>query len=674
MSHKRKKSTPADTATLGNDTLLDLLEKMILIRRFEQRAKELFEEGKIRGTAHPCVGQEAVAVGACAALDPDDYIVSHHRGHGHCVARGASIDRMMAELLGRDDGYCHGLGGSMHIAALDLNILGANGIVGAGMGLGTGAALSAHLRQSDQVVLIFFGDGASNEGIFHESLNLAAVKRLPVIFLCENNQYALTTSIHDSTAGADISARAAGYDIPGMKIDGNDVKIVYKTVLDATHRARQGEGPTLIEALTYRWEDHSMRANFPSYRSEDEVRQWQNKDPIDRLAKSLLENGLLSFEDLDKIKLKVNDVIEEAVAFAEKSAEPSSELLETCVYAPFSSPSEPGEGKANGRSLTYAEALREAMSQQMEQDPSVFVLGEDVGKTGGIFGVTRGLRERFGSNRLLDTPISEGAIAGAGVGAAITGMRPIVEIQIFDFVTLMMDMIANQAAKFRFMLGGQPTVPIVFRGPQGGGLRLAAQHSQSLEAWFTHIPGLIVVAPSTPYDAKGLLAASIQNDNPVVFLEHKRLYLAEPGPVPEDPYLIPLGKADIKKPGKDVTVVATLYMVDVALSAAQRLSQEGIDVEVIDPRTLNPLDLDTILTSVRKTNRLVVVHEACVRGGFGAEVAAQVQEKGFDYLDAPIARVGAMDAPIPYNHQLEGLVIPGQEQIIEAVRSVCYRS
>ncbi len=430
----------------------------------------------------------------------------------------------------------------------------------------------------------------------------------------------------------------------------------------------------MIEALTYRWEDHSMRASFSAYRTEDEVREWQNKDPIDRLAKSLIEKGLLSSEDLDKIKLKVNDAIEEAVAFAEKSAEPSAELFETCVYAPFSSPPEPGESKANGRSLTYTEALREAISQQMEQDPSVFVIGEDVGKTGGIFGVTRGLRDRFDSNRLLDTPISEGVIAGAGVGAAITGMRPIVEVQIFDFVTLMMDMIANQAAKFRFMLGGQPTVPVVFRGPLGGGLRLAAQHSQSLEAWFTHIPGLIVVAPSTPYDAKGLLAASIQNDNPVVFLEHKRLYLAEPGPVPEDPYLIPLGKADIKKTGKDVTVVATLYMVDVALSAAQRLSQEGIDVEVIDPRTLNPLDLDTILTSVRKTNRLVVVHEACVRGGFGAEVAAQVQEKGFDYLDAPIARVGAMDAPIPYNHQLEGLVIPEQEQIIEAVRSVCYRS
>jgi len=673
MSHKRK-NTPPNAAPLGNDRLLDLLENMILIRRFEQRAKQLFEEGKLRGTAHPCVGQEAVASGACAALEPNDYIVSHHRGHGHCVARGASIDRMMAELLGRNDGYCRGLGGSMHIAALDLNILGANGIVGAGMGLGTGAALSAHLRQSDQVVLIFFGDGASNEGIFHESLNLAAVKHLPVIFLCENNQYGLTTSIHDSTAGANISARAAGYDVPGVQIDGNDVEVVYKTVLNATHRARQGQGPTLIEALTYRWEDHSMRASFSAYRTEDEVRQWQNKDPIDRLTKSLLENGLLSFENLDKIKLKVNDAIEEAVVFAERSAEPSAELLETCVYAPFSSPPEPGESKANGRSITYTEALREAMSQQMEQDPSVFVIGEDVGKTGGIFGVTRGLRDRFGSNRLLDTPISEGVIAGAGVGAAITGMRPIVEVQIFDFVTLMMDMIANQAAKFRFMLGGQPTVPIVFRGPQGGGLRLAAQHSQSLEAWFTHIPGLVVVAPSTPYDAKGLLAASIQNDNPVVFLEHKRLYLAQPAPVPEAPYLIPLGKADIKKTGTDVTVVATLYMVEVALSAAQRLSQEGIDVEVIDPRTLNPLDLNTILTSVRKTNRLVVAHEASVRGGFGAEVAAQVQEKGFDYLDAPIARVGALDAPIPYNHNLEGLVIPGQEQIIEAVRSVCYRS
>jgi len=443
MSQKKKRDkgeiAPLVRVPLDTGTLSTFLESMILIRRFEQRAKELFQEGKLKGTAHPCIGQEAVAVGACAALEPSDYIVSHHRGHGHCLARGASIDRMMAELLGRDSGYCRGLGGSMHIAALELNILGANGIVGAGMGLGTGAALSAHLRQSGQIVLIFFGDGASNEGIFHESLNLAAVKRLPVIFLCENNQYGLPTSIHDATAGADVSARAAGYDIPGVRVDGNDVMAVYEAVLTATHRARQGAGPTLIEALTYRWEDHSMRASLSSYRTQDEVRQWQSRDPIERLAKELLKKGGLSSDDMDKIALRVDDAIERAVSFAEGSAEPSIDLLQTCVYAPFSSVSEPGETKTNGR-------------------------------------------------------------------------------------------------------------------------------------------------------------------------------------------------------------------------------------------TLNPLDEETILASVRKTNRLVVAHEACMRGGFGAEVAALVQDKAFDHLDAPIARVAAPDTPIPYNHHLESLIIPGQNHIIEAVRSVCYRS
>jgi 2-oxoisovalerate dehydrogenase E1 component len=677
MGSKKKKdsvrSGPKIRTPLSRDRLSNLLEGMILIRFFEKRAKGLFQEGKLKGTAHPCIGQEAIAVGSCAALDPKDYIVSNHRGHGHCLARGASIPHMMAELLGRDGGYCRGLGGSMHIAALELNILGANGIVGAGMGLGTGAALSAHLRHSGQIALIIFGDGASNEGIFHESLNLAALWRLPAVFLCENNQYGLTTSIHESTAGADVSARAAGYGIPGVRIDGNDVMAVYEAVMKAGHRARRGLGPTLIEALTYRWEDHSMRANLPPYRTENEIRQWQSKDPIARLAEDLLEKGLLSLDDIDRIKLRAKEELERAVSFAEGSAEPSADLLQTCVYAPFSSVSEPGEASAGGRTLTYIEALREAMEQEMERDSSVFIIGEDVGKTGGIFGVTRGLRDRFGPSRLLDTPISEGAIAGAGVGAAITGMRPIVEVQIFDFVTLMMDMIANQAAKFRFMLGGRPTVPIVFRGPQGGGVSLSAQHSQSLEAWFTHVPRLVVVAPSTPYDAKGLLASSIRDDNPIVFIEHKLLYLGQPGPVPEEPYLIPLGKADIKKTGRDVTVLATMHMVGVALTAALRLEEEGISVEVIDPRSLKPLDEEAILASVRKTNRLIVAHEACMWGGFGAEVAALVQEKAFDHLDAPIVRVAAADVPIPYNRQLESLVIPGQRQIMEAVRSVCYR-
>ena len=318
-------------------------------------------------------------------------------------------------------------------------------------------------------------------------------------------------------------------------------------------------------------------------------------------------------------------------------------------------------------------ALAEAQRQAMERDSRVFVMGEDVGEIGGIFGVTRGLREQFGPERVRDTPISEGAIASAGVGAALTGLRPVIEIQIFGFVTLMMDMIVNTAAKARYMLGGQAPMPIVFRGPQGGGLRLAAQHSQSLEAWFTHVPGLVVIAPSTPFDAKGLLLAAIEDDNPVVFLEHKRLYFGRPEPVPEEPYTIPIGKAAVRRSGTDVTVVATQTMVEQALAAAAAVERDSISVEVIDPRTLRPLDTETILASVRKTGRLVIAHEAWTHGGFGAEVAALVGEQAFDSLDAPITRVGAPDVPMPYNDVLEQAVIPSQQQIVAAIRAVCAR-
>src|SRR5213594_1925065 len=559
---------------LSGEQLESLYTTMVKIRRFDEKTTELFNAGLVKGTAHSYVGEEAVAAGACANLREGDYIVGTHRGHGHCIAKGARVDRMMAELMGRQDGYCRGLGGSMHIAALDLNILGCNGIVAAGVPIGTGAALASKLRKTDNVVIAFFGDGGANQGVVHEALNLAAVWALPIIFLCENNQYALSTASSRTTAGESIAARAAAYAIPGVRVDGNDALAVYEAVGAAVARARRGEGPTLLEAVTYRWGGHSMRANLPEYRTKE-----------------------------------------------------------------------------------------------MERDGRVFVMGEDVGLIGGIFGVTRGLRERFGEDRVRDTPISEATFVGAGVGAAIAGLRPVVEIQIFDFVALTMDQLVNQAAKFRFMLGGRPTVPLVIRGPQGGGIRLAAQHSQSLEAWFAHVPGLVVVAPATPYDAKGLLVSAIRDDNPVIFLEHKALN-ATKGAVPEEHYAIPLGKADVKRAGTDVTVVATQAMVARALAAAADLEKEGVSVEVIDPRTLVPLDEATILGSIAKTGRLVIAHEAVKRGGWGAELAALVAERAIDGLDAPIVRVAARNVPMPYNDTLERATIPTQQDIAAAIRGL----
>ena len=654
--------------TVGAETLRDLYVTMRRIRAFEDKTADLFQEGVVKGTAHSYKGEEAIAAGVCATLRDDDIIASYHRGHGHCIAKGARIDRMMAELMGRQTGYCQGLGGSMHIADMELNIMGANGIVGAAMPLATGAGLAAKLQGTDQVAVAFFGDGASNQGVFHESLNLAAVWKLPVIFVCENNQYALSTSYRNTTAVSQVSNRAASYEIPGITVDGNDGVEVYLVLREAVDRARAGEGPTLIEAMTYRHGQHSLRVNLRDPRPEDEIQFWMDRDPIARMEKRLTTEGGFSDEQFDETTQAVDEEIETAVTFGRESPEPQMQVMLDAVYAPHATYTEPGPNTE--RMLSYPEALNEALDQEMLRDDRVFLMGEDVGATGGIFGVSKGLMERYGPERVRDTPISEATFVGCGVGAAIAGMRPVVEIQIFDFVALTMDMLVNQAAKFRFMLGGKPTVPLVVRGPQGGGIRLAAQHSQSLEAWFTHVPGLVVAAPSTPYEAKGLLVAAIRDNNPVIFLEQKLLYLGGTGPVPEELYAIPLGKADIKREGTDVTVVATLAMVPRALSAATVLERDGISVEVIDPRTLQPLDEETILSSVRKTNRLLIVHEAWVRGGFGAEVSAMVVDKAFDYLDAPIARLGAPHTPMPYNDRLELEVIPSQERIVEAIRGL----
>lgn len=645
-----------------------MFRQMLLIRAFERRTEALFAAGTIRGTAHSCIGQEATAVGAMAALGSRDHVASYHRGHGHCIARGADPGRMMAELLGKATGYCGGLGGSMHIADMDLGILGANGIVGASMPLGTGTALTAQLRGHDGVTVAFFGDGASNEGAFHEAANLASVWKLPMIFFCENNGYSLTSAYAETSAAACVADRAAAYAMPASRVDGNDVEAVALAMEAAVERARQGLGPTLVEAMTYRHGQHSMRANLREPRPEAEIDSWKARDPILRARAELLRRGAADEADLAAAETEAETLVDAALRFAEDSAEPDLDMMMAAVLAPRDALPEPD--LPTDRMIGFPEALAEALAQEMERDKSVFLLGEDIGPTGGIFGATRGLAERFGTDRVRDTPISEGVITGCGVGAALAGMRPVVEMQFFDFVTLAMDMIVNQAAKLRFMLGGSRPVPLVVRGPQGGGIRVGAQHSQCIESWFTHIPGLVVIAPSTPYDAKGLLAAAIRDDNPVIFLEHKLLYVAPPAPVPEERYLLPIGKGVIRREGHHVTVVATMAMVARALSAAGQLAREGIEVEVIDPRTLAPLDEELIFASVRKTNRLLIVHEAWSYGGFAAEVTARVVDQVFDWLDAPVARLTGMDTPMPYNGTLEREVMPSVAKIVAKIRAL----
>ncbi len=649
------------------------LVTMLRIRQFETRSKELFLQGIIKGTAHSSVGQEAIAAGACPVLEDRDFLLTHHRGHGHTIAKGADIRRMFAELMGRASGYCAGLGGSMHISDFERGILGANGIIGAGIGLGTGAALAEQLNRTGAIGISFFGDGAANEGIFHEAMNLAAIWKLPLIFFCENNQYGLSTPTEMVTAGPSIAARGDAYGMPNTRIDGNDLSAVREAVEQAALRARGGDGPTLIEALTYRWDDHSMRANLPSYRTADEEEAWKTAEPIIRLKAEMIARSELAEAEYAKIVTATEAEIEAAIDWAKEQAEPDMETALSLVSPPRlplqHAPPPPGD-----RAITYAEAITEAFALEMAQDEDVIILGEDVGRIGGIFGLTRGLYDRFGAERVRDMPISEGAIASCGVGAAMRGKRVVVEAQLWDFVTLMMDAIVNQAAKARYMLGGKAQVPVVFRGPQGAGIRLAAQHTQSLEMFFANVPGLEIFAPSTAYDAKGLMAAAIRHNGPVVFLEHKLLYLGQPQPVPEARYALEPGRARVMREGAHCTVIATLAMVERALQAADKLAREGIEVEVIDPRTIKPLDIETICESVRKTNRAVVVHEAPLFGGFGGEIAAAITEHAFDWLDAPVTRIGAPDSPVPYNDRLERQYMPDARRIIEAVKKVTYRS
>jgi 2-oxoisovalerate dehydrogenase E1 component len=663
----RAQTLPSDEGPLK----VEMLRRMRLIRAFEEALSEANARGEVPTEAiHLSIGQEATAVGVCFALQPDDYMTTTHRGHGHMLAKGADVRGMMAEIFAKDTGLCKGKGGTMHVTEAAVGALGANGIVGAPYLIATGAALSARQRASGQVAAAIAGDGATNQGMFHEALNFAAVFKLPVLFVIENNLYGEFTPVSQHASVQRLSDRAAAYGMPGVTVDGNDVWAVYKASQEAVARAREGQGPTLLECLTYRWHGH-MEGEEERYRDRAEVEAWRARDPIQRLEQELLASRILTAEQVAKIGREAEGIICQAMAFARESPEPPLQALTEDIFAP--EPAQlyrPAPPQATTREISYARALFEALAEEMGRDERVFLLGEDV-STGGYFSVTVDLVDEFGSQRVIDTPISEYAIVGAAVGAAMTGLRPVAEILFSDFLTTCMDPIVNQAAKLRYMSGGQYALPLVVRTPGGGGLGMGAQHSQSLEALLTGIPGLIVIAPGTPYDAKGLLKAAIRSNNPVLFFEDKLLYTAI-GPVPPEDtdYVVPIGVAEVKRPGDDVTLVAIGAMVGRALEAAEELSCEDIEAEVVDLRTLVPCDWATVVRSVVKTGRLIVAEPGALTHGFGAEVVARVSEVAMGALKAPPRRVAAADVPLPYNRALENAALPDADDILKAAREL----
>jgi 2-oxoisovalerate dehydrogenase E1 component len=552
----------------------------------------------------------------------------------------------------------------MHIADPKLGIFGANGIVAAGLPIAVGAATAAQLRKRGGVAVAFFGDGAAAQGAFHEALNLAAVWQLPVIFFCENNGYSEfspTASQHAAT----LEQRAAGYSIPHHAVDGNDVVATAATMTSTLEQVRGGAGPAIVEAATYRWHGH-YEGDPQRYRTPDELEQWKARDPL-VIHRSRLEAEGVSGSDIDEMGARVSTQLEDAVTRARSLPGPDPATLFDFVVHDRPSRNEPAapvEGEAD--IYRTMDAILAALDAELATDERVFVAGIDVAAGGNVFGLTRGLRDTYG-DRVRDTPISETAILGMAVGAAMAGLHPVVEIMYLDFLGVCLDQLLNQAAKLPFMTGGAASMGLTVRTQFGAGRSSGSQHSQSLEALLAHIPGLTVVMPSTPADTYGLLRASIQDPNPVVFIENRLLYGMK-GPCPQPDYIVPIGRAAIVRPGRELTIVSVSRMVHEAAAAADELAAEGIDAEVIDLRTVAPLDHEAVLASVRKTGRLLIAHEAVVPFGIGAEIAATVAREAFWELDAPIERVGAAFTPPPYAPELERAWLPGRAEIVAVAR------
>jgi 2-oxoisovalerate dehydrogenase E1 component len=665
---------------LSTDSLLEAYRRMTLIRVFEERVSDLYRNSEVPGFVHLSIGQEAAAVGACWPLAATDVITSNHRGHGHCLAKGLAPEPMLAELLARVTGTNRGLGGSMHIADPDLGIFGANGIVAAGVPIAVGAALAAKLRaagaagvtggaggvDSSGVVVSFFGDGAVAQGAFHEAANLAALWKLPVVFFCENNGYAEFSPIADQHP-VPMASRAAAYGLRYVAVDGNDVEAVIATMTEVVAAVRAGAGPAFVEAATYRWHGH-YEGDPEKYRDADELTRWQERDPLIITRGRLLAGGVPQ-EALDQVEAEVQTRIGAAVDAARQAPEPDMSVLRSSVYTPRPLVPEPAwQPEADGEVFRTMDAVRLALEGELAANPDMFVAGVDVGKGGNVFALTRGLYAKW-PDRLLDTPISETAVMGLAVGGAMAGMTPVVELMYLDFLGVCFDQILNQAAKLHFMTGGKARMGLVIRTQFGGGRSSGSQHSQSLEALLAHIPGLTVVMPSTPADTYGLLRSAIRDPNPVVFIENRQIYGMK-GPKPPADYLVPLGKAKIVREGTDLTIVSVSRMVHEALAAAESLAGRGISAEVIDLRTVAPLDKETILASLAKTNRLLIAHEGVTDFGIGAEIAALAVYEGFWTLDAPVMRVAPPPTPSPYAPSLERQWLPDRHSIERAAEAL----
>jgi len=645
MKFSRKKHT--------NQTLLQLYERLLLPRMIEEKMLILLRQNKI-SKWFSGIGQEAISVGLTAALEPDDYILPMHRNLGVFTGRNLPFDRLFAQWQGTMRGYTKGRDRSFHFGTNEHHIVGMISHLGPQNGVADGIALAGKLLKEKRVTAVFNGDGGTSQGDFHEAVNVAAVWDLPVIFVIENNGYGLSTPSNEQFRCKSFVDKAIGYGIAGVQADGNNVLEVYDTVKTIADAMRKKPKPVLLECLTFRMRGHE-EASGTKYVPKELMDAWAKKDPLDNYEKYLLKEKVIDQKYIDSLRKKIKQEIEQGLATSFSESHPAAETDRemTDVYAPFvqqvKAPA--SEKKSEKR---FIDAISDGLRQSMEKLPNLVLMGQDIADYGGVFKITEGFVSKFGKDRVRNTPLCEAAILGSGLGLSIKGMKSMVEMQFADFVTEGFNQIVNNLAKAHWRWGQQADV--VVRMPTGAGTAAGPFHSQSNEAWFFHTPGLKIVYPSNPYDAKGLLCAALEDPNPYLYFEHKLLYRSIKDMVPDDYYTVEIGKANLVSEGRDLSIIT--YGMGVHWAREILNSLPAVSADILDLRTLLPWDKEAVEATVKKTGKVLELHEDTLTGGIGAEISAWISEHCFQFLDAPVMREASLDTAIPFAPTLENNFLP----------------
>ncbi len=655
-----KRAISFDAQGFSQPELLSIYKSLLKPRMIEEKMLVLLRQGKITKWFSGW-GQEAISVGATLAMKEEEYILPMHRNLGVFTTREIPLNRLFSQFQGKQNGFTKGRDRSFHFGTQDHRIVGMISHLGPQLGIADGIALANILKQEELATLVFSGDGGASEGDFHESLNVAAVWNLPVIFCVENNSWGLSTPSEEQFKCKQFIDKGVGYGMEAIQMDGNNVLEVIRTIRKITKEIRKNPKPVLLEAMTFRVRGHE-ESSGTKYYPEGIQDEWAIKDPLSNYEMFLKEEGVLTDEIESEYRNELKEHIQSSFDTAQNEPLITSDEVseEEDVFAPYIQ--NVIEGKGPKKEIRFIDAIQQALNQSMERYPGLVLMGQDIAEYGGAFKVTEGLVDTYGKGRVRNTPLCESAIVGAGLGLSIKGMKAMVEMQFADFVTCGFNQIINNLAKIHWRWG--QNADVVVRMPTGAGTAAGPFHSQSNEAWFFHTPGLKILYPSNPTDAKGLLNAAIEDPNPVLFFEHKYLYRSLKEEVPEEYYTTEIGKANVVSTGDDLTIIT--YGLGVHWAVQEMKNRPDIQAEIIDLRSLVPLDTETIYTSVKKTGRAIVLHEDCISGGIGGELTALITEHCFEFLDAPVLRVGSLNSPVPFAATIEAIFLP-QDRFTKAV-------